>query len=105
MARPSIVGFGALTSNESGNLSPAIPTHQTDDILVVRAVYYGPNTAGDALDIPTPSTWTLAHSQGGGSDVRHAWFWKRATGAGTTVSLTRGVSWDTGNDTIYAARS
>src|SRR6187549_3350407 len=104
MARPSVVAWGALAGNESGNLSPTIPTHQADDILIARMIFWGPNTAGDALDIPTPASWNLGHSQGGGSDVRHAWFWRRATGAGTTVTFTRGVSWDTGSDTEYAGR-
>lgn len=104
MARPSLVGIGAIVANTSGNLSPTIPTHQANDILVSRAMYYGPNTAGDALDIPTPSSWTLIGSQGGGSDVRHGTFWIRAAGAGTTLTHTRGVSWDTGTDTCYAAR-
>lgn len=105
MARPSVVGFGAIAANTSGNLSPAIPTHQANDILLARVSYWGPNTAGDALDIPTPASWTILGSQGGGSDARHTAFWFRATGAGHTVTFTRGVSWDTGTDTKYFART
>ncbi len=104
MARPSHVGIGAISGNTGGNLSPAIPTHQADDVGFARITYYGPNTAGDALDIPTPANWTMIGSQGGGSDARHGIFFRRFTGAGTTVTFTRGVSWDTGTDTEYCGR-
>lgn len=105
MARPNLIGItSGVPANESGNLSPTIPTHTTNDILVARVTFYGPNTPGAALDIPTPASWTLFGSQGGGDDLRHATFWRRAPSAGTTVTFTRGVSWDTGPDTIYGAR-
>lgn len=104
MARPSVVGFGALAANTSGTLSPSIPTHQTDDILWARIAYWGPNTPGAALDIPTPTNWTMIGSQGGGDDARHGVFWRRAPSAGTTVTFSRGVSWDTGTDTKYFGR-
>lgn len=104
MARPSLVGIGAIAANTAGNLTPAIPAHTANDILVARVAIWTPNSGTDAGDIPTPASWTLANSQGGGIDGRHGIFWIRAAGAGTTVTFTRSGNWDTGTDTCYHAR-
>lgn len=112
MATPTLQAEGATaTGVTSGVPSVAIPTHQADDILVVCAVIWAPNTTTpDAAQIPTPSGWTLLGAQvgqpaGSPRDGWCAWFWKRAAGAGTTVTLTRGSGWDTGTDTCYSARA
>lgn len=110
MAAPTLQAQGATSAVTSGAPAVTIPTHQADDILVVAASYWGPNTAGDAAQIPTPSGWTLLGTQVGqpaaaNRDGWLAWFWKRATGAGTTVTLTTGASWDSGTDTNYGARA
>src|SRR5262245_8846842 len=70
-----------------------------------------PNTTTpDAAQIPTPSGWTLIGTQVGqpAASPRDGWiahFWRRATAAGTTVTLTRGTGWDTGTDTCMNARA
>lgn len=107
---PFLQAEGATVANTTGSLSPTIPTHQADDIIVVAAVFWGPNTAGDAAQIPTPTNYTLLGVQVGqpAAANRDGWsalFWRRVTGAGTTVTLTRGASWDTGNDTCFGARA
>lgn len=110
MAGPTLQAEGATSAVTSGAPSVTIPTHQADDILIVVAVFWGPNTTGDAAQIPTPSGWALVGSQVGqpAAANRDGWsavFWKRATGAGTTVTLTTGASWDSGTDTSYGARA
>lgn len=112
MAAPVLQAEGATaTGVTTGVPSITIPTHQANDILVVAAIFWGPNTAGDAAQIPTPAGgWALLGSQVGqpaaaNRDGWLAWFWLRASGAGTTVTLTRGASWDTGTDTCYNGRA
>lgn len=65
------------------DISPVIPTHQTDDILI--ALTASRDTAQTCL---TPSGWTL----GTGSPVDSTswtayWFWKRATSGAETDPL------------------
>lgn len=109
MAAPNFQAEGATVAVQIGAPSITIPTHQANDILVVAAIYWGPTTAGDAAQIPTPSGWTLLGSQvgqpAGTRDGWLAWFWKRATSASETVTLTTGASWDSGADTCYGARA
>jgi hypothetical protein len=109
IAAPTLEAEGATLLVTSGTLSPTIPTHQANDILVLTVECWLPATAGDAAQIPTPSSWTLAGTQigqpGGTRDGWLAVFWLRASGAGTTVTLTRGASWDDGTDGSYSARA
>jgi hypothetical protein len=112
VAAPNLQAQGATaTGVTTGVPSIAIPTHQADDILVVTAIIWAPNTTTpDAAQIPTPSGWTLLSTQipQPAASPRNGWlacFWKRATGAGTTVTLTRGTGWDTGNDTCFNGRA
>lgn len=108
MAAPTLQAEGSAVGATSGTLSPTIPTHQADDILILAVVFWGPNTVGDAAAVPTPSGWTsivdLATPATTPIDGRLAFFWRRAAAAGETVSVTRGASWDTGTDTQFAAR-
>jgi hypothetical protein len=109
MAAPTLQAEGTIAVSTSGSVSPTIPTHQTDDILVCAVTIWAPNTASAIADIPTPSGWTKADSQLFFVDIVRdgeiAWFWRRATGAGTTVTFTRGSGWDTGTDTNFSARA
>jgi hypothetical protein len=110
MAAPTLQAEGATaTGVTTGAPSVTIPTHQADDIIIVAAIFWGPNTAGDAAQIPTPANYTLLGTQvGQPAGTRDGWtalFWRRVTGAGTTVTLTRGASWDTGTDTCFNARA
>jgi len=90
-------------------VSPVIPTHQADDIIVVCAVIWVPVTSGDAAQIPTPTNYTLLGAQvGQPAGTRDGWsavFWRRVTGGGTTVTVERGAGWDTGTDTCFGARA
>lgn len=113
MAAPVLQTQGATaTAVTTGVPAVTIPTHQADDIIVVHALIWVPNTTTpDAAQIPTPAGgWALAGTQVGQpvSSPRDGWsavFWFRATGAGHTVTLTRGTGWDTGTDTMYCARA
>ena len=106
MTAPTLQAEGNLIVNTSGTLTVVIPTHTTNDILILTLCYYGPNTAGDVLDTPTPSGWTIVHGLGGGADGRNGIYWRRATGAGTANPVcSRGVSWDTGTDTAFGGRA
>ena len=106
MAAPVLQTEGATaTGVTTGAPSITIPTHQANDILVVCAIAWVPNTVGDAAEIPTPSGWALIGTQVKTVDGLLAWFWVRAAGAGTTVTLTRGASWDTGTDTCFNGRA
>ena len=111
MAAPTLQAEGATaTGVTTGVPSITIPTHQADDILLVCSIFWGPNTANDAAQIPTPSGWTLLGTQTGqpAAADRDGWlacFWRRATGAGHTVTMARGASWDTGNDTCFNGRA
>lgn len=114
MAAPTLQAeAAALTGVTSGACAPTIPTHQTDDILFASVFVWVPNTAGTIYDIPTPANWTKLGSvdlNGATKDGQMAWFWTRATAAGTTVSFARGTvapgttAWDTGTDGLYAGR-
>lgn len=110
MTAPNLQAQGTIaTGVTTGVPSITIPTHQADDILVVSAIAWVPNTAGDAAQIPTPSGWNLLGTQvGQPAGTRDGWiahFWRRATGAGHTVTMTRGASWDTGTDTCFNGRA
>jgi hypothetical protein len=107
---PTLQAEGATSAVTTGAPSVTIPTHQADDILLVSAVIWAPNTAENVAEIPTPSGWELlAHQPHQVGTLKidgyHALFWKRATGAGETVTLTRGAGWDTGTDTNFGARA
>src|SRR5262245_38024280 len=109
MAAPTLQAQGATNAVTTGANAPTIPTHQADDIIIVHAVFWGPNTSGDAAQIPTPSNYNLLGSQigqpGGTRDGWSALFWRRVAASGTTVSVARGASWDTGTDTCFGARA
>jgi len=108
MAAPTLQAEGALTGVTTGTVSPTIPTHQANDILFATVIAYVPNTISDAAVIPTVASWTkLGETRMvGGVDIEGgvAFFWTRAPSAGTTVTFTRGASWDTGTDSCFAAR-
>jgi hypothetical protein len=111
MAAPTLQAQGATaTGVTTGVPSITIPTHQADDILVVDLMFWGPNTLTSMSDIPTPSGgWAAMGAQitaaGSPPDGKIARFWLRASGAGTTVTATRGSGWDTGTDTCYNGRA
>jgi hypothetical protein len=107
---PTLQAEGATSAVTTGVPSVTIPTHQADDILLVSACIWAPNTLENVAEIPTPSGWEVIanrpHQVGTLKiDGYHALFWKRATAPGETVTLTRGAGWDTGTDTCFGARA
>jgi hypothetical protein len=107
MAAPTFQAEGATVAVTTGAPSVVIPTHQTDDILVVSAIIWAPNTGAGGMTggIPTPSGWTPLLDFTDDTDYGLSAFWKRATSASETVTLTRPAGWDTGPDTCYGARA
>jgi len=92
---------------QTGACAPTIPTHVADDILLATVMVWVPSTAGVIADIPTQSNWNKLGSvdlNGATKDGQIAWFWRRATASGTTVSFARGAGWDTGTDSAFGAR-
>jgi len=109
-AAPTLQAEGTIDAVTTGAPAPTIPTHQADDILIVDTVAWAPATTGYAEEIPTPAGWEKVASDfdfpvAGVADGRRTMFWKRATGAGETITLTRPANWDTGTDTCYGARA
>jgi len=108
MAAPTLQAEGTNNQVTSGTLTLTLPGHATDDILVCIVLFWLPNTTGSAAVIPDLADWT---KQGfvqfpGTPDGEVAFFWRRATsGAETNPTFTRGASWDTGTDGIYAGRA
>ncbi len=113
MTAPNLQAEGSIGSGvTTGVPTITIPAHQANDILVVSAMIWAPNTTTpDAAQIPTPAGgWALIGSQIGqpAGSPRDGWiahFWIRASGSGTTVTLTRGSGWDTGTDTCFNGRA
>jgi len=78
MAIPTFVdaSISAYDVDGAASITPAPPTHQADDILLVGAM----NAGGYAMSTVT-SGWTKIAEINGTDDF--IWYWKRATGAGT----------------------
>jgi len=110
VAAPTYQAEGALAAVAvTGPVSPTIPTHQADDILLLSVVVWAPDTVPSVDTIPTPSGWTLLGSQvqqpAGTADGWMGLFWKRATDGTTTVSPAAGANWDLGiGSGVHAAR-
>ena len=113
MGAPTLFAQGLTAAHATTVPSVVIPTHAADDILVVEATYWGPNTSAPGTDvalIPVPANWSdlipqVRYPASPNSDGVHALLWRRAPSAGTTITLTRGAGWDTGTDTCYGARA
>jgi hypothetical protein len=86
-------------------LTLTLPSHLTDDILVCLVEVWVPNTPGDAADIPALTGWTKVKGYAD-ADGELSLFWRRATSNSTAnPTFTRGTSWDTGTDGIFAGRA
>lgn len=107
MAAPTLQAEGGLSVTTSSSNSPTIPTHQADDILVLAMGIWFPNNVTFTQGGPTDSgTWSLLGSvtvnDGIFDDGIITYWWKRATGAGTTVTVTH--DGDSGADTAFGCR-
>lgn len=114
MSAPTLFAEGAVAVSTAGQPSVVLATHDVDDIIVLHMLFWGPNTSGDAANIPLPTggaAWTQFGNQvkqpaAGNADGAEAWFWKRAiSNATTNPTCSRAAGWDTGTDTIYAGRA
>lgn len=115
MAVPVLQAQGAI-ANVTGvgsNLVITLPAYQADDIVVLTSVGWVPNTTTGTNTMSLASPWTkyspnITTITGGLIDGEWAFFWARAANAsslGTTVTITRPTSWDTGNDTAWGGRA
>jgi hypothetical protein len=92
MTTPTFVGAGSIVSDISGDAvtTPTPPTHQAGDILL--AVSLNDNN----IEMVTATEgWTRIAEESTVSD-RQAWFYKRATGAGTagpTITASNTDQW------------
>lgn len=110
MAAPTLQAEGAIAAVTTGNLTPTLPAHATNDILVVVMSAWVPNTTTGANTVAAPSGWTklLSDTVITSSLIDGEWaiFWKRAaSGSEANPTFTRPTGWDTGTDTNWSARA
>lgn len=104
---------GTVSAVTTGNLSVTLPSYVANDIVVITTAAYIPNTTTGTNTQSLASPWTkytpaVTTITGGIIDTEHAFWWARATSSsslGTTVSITRPTSWDTGTDTAWGGRA
>jgi len=86
---PTFVSAGTVAVDTSGNCSitPGPPTHQANDIIIVSAW----QTGGGPIDTAT-SGWAEIVEVDSTGDA--AWYWTRATGAGTAGPTITGQGTD-----------
>lgn len=109
MAAPTLAAEGALADVTTGNLTVTNPSHQANDILVLTAGLWAPNTTGNIANWSSqPSGWTQLHDAVRSTteiDGRAGVWWIRATsGSETNPALGRPASADTGTDTSFHGR-
>lgn len=113
MAFPTLQAQGTVNAVTAGNLAITLPAYAADDIVVITTVGYVPNTTTGTNTQTLASPWTkytpdVTRITGGLIDSEHAFWWARATSTvslGTSVSITRPTSWDTGTDTAWGGRA
>lgn len=94
---PGIRSQGGLNAQTNGTTpaSPAVPTSQTNDILILMCFCQNTNT-----DFATPTDWNLI-SQINAGDHKVAFFWKRHDGSESSPSVTN-AGWTSTN--VLAAK-
>ena len=108
MAAPILQAEGALAiATTATTVTPVIPAHALNDILICASGNWAPATAGALAKHTISSGWTeLASLQipaSGDADGWIVWWWKRAaSGSETNPTLTR--TGDTGTDTNFTGR-
>lgn len=103
MAAPILQAQGATSASTSSTVSPVVPAHVADDILIAHTVFWGPDSFSISKGTGGGS-WAYLDS---GQNVDGYWQieWQRAVGAGTTYSYTHdNLNNDTGADTCLGAR-
>lgn len=114
-AAPVIEARGTKNAVTTGNLILTLPSSiAQDDIIVLAVIYWSPASTSNIDAMSTPAGYTQIAETGtpasGTIDGRIGYFWKRAVGGETTVTITRptmggGSASDTGNDTCFAGQS
>lgn len=113
MTAPNLQAQGTIAAVTSGNLAITLPTYAANDIVVITTVGWVPNTTTGTNTQSLASPWnkyspdvtTITSSI---IDAEYAFWWARATSSsslGTSVTITRPTSWDTGTDTCWAGRA
>lgn len=111
MPAPTLQAQGAIAAVTTGDLTVTLPAYAANDIVVITTVGYVPNTTTGTNTQTLASPWNKNSpnvTTGNPIDEEHATWWARATSAsslGTTVTITRPTSWDTGADTCWAGRA
>lgn len=113
MPAPTLQAQGTLAAVTTGNLAITLPTYAADDIVVITTVGWVPNTTTGTNTQSLASPWTkyspdVTTITSSIIDAEYACWWARATSAsslGTTVTITRPTSWDTGTDTCWGGRA
>jgi hypothetical protein len=111
VAAPTLAQQGAIAVVTSGNLTVTLPTHATNDILILDMEVWVPNTASAASAPSAPSGWTQISllqtpASPSAADGYIGLYWKRAaSNAETNPTFTRPVDWDTGVDGQWAGRA
>lgn len=113
MAAPTLQTQGNIAAVTTGNLAITLPAYTTNDIVVITTVGWVPNTTTGTNTQSLASPWTkyspdITTITSSIIDAEYAFWWARATSAsslGTTVTITRPTSWDTGTDTCWAGRA
>jgi hypothetical protein len=72
----AFVSAGSIAYAAGTSITPTMPTHQTDDILIVSCQ----NQSATSTSTATGGWSSIATSS---NSIYANWFWKRATGAGT----------------------
>lgn len=113
MAAPTLQAQGNIAAVTTGNLAITLPAYTTNDIVVITSVGWVPNTTTGTNTQSLASPWTkyspdITTITSSLIDAEYAFWWARATSGsslGTTVTITRPTSWDTGTDTCWAGRA
>ena len=113
MAAPVLQTQGTVAAVTTGNLVITLPAYLANDIVVITSVGFVPNTTTGTNTQSLDSPWTKNSPNatiisGGIIDEEHACWWARATSnssLGSTVTITRPASWDTGTDGVWAGRA
>lgn len=88
---------GTLLGSVTDSVTPVIPTHQANDILICLTA-----NRDESATCATPSGWTLGGGpldEAGANIWRSYWFWKRATSSSETDPL---CDWSNTFTDIYA---
>ncbi|MEK7493952.1 MAG: IPT/TIG domain-containing protein, partial [Patescibacteria group bacterium] len=94
-AAPTFVSFSAIAASTGADVTVTLPTHTTNDILLLEVIVRDTNDT-----ITWPSGWTQIATIDRGAISRYWWAWKRAASSSETNPL---VDKSTATGDTYAA--